>query len=252
MLQNYIMVALRNMLRHKTFSLINILGLATGMAVTLLIVLYVAHEYSYDRFHSKGDRIVKAEFQSSFGDDPYTVPWMSYRFGETVKNSCPEVEDFARFKEPEFSSKLVQSDIQHKFFESGFAFADEGFIRLFSFPFVQGDPRTALSRPFAVLLTEQTARKYFGDADPIGKTLVYDKKHTFEVAGILKNLPPNSSIQFDFLANLQSYRTIEQDLITRLHESGRGGQAIRKHRCQWRIQHLFLITFPGCCTPGSQ
>ncbi|MDO1447370.1 ABC transporter permease [Rhodocytophaga aerolata] len=212
MLQNYVTIVLRNLLRHKTFSLINILGLATGMAVTLLIVLYVAHEYSYDHFHQKGGRIVRAEFKHQAGNESYSVPWMSYRFGEAVKNACPEVEDFARFKEPGFGSKLVQSDSQHKFFEPEFAFADEGFLRVFTFDFLQGDPKTALSRPFTVLLTEQTARKYFGDAHPIGKTLLYDKQYTFEVVGILRNLPPNSSIQFDFLADLSSYRSIERKI----------------------------------------
>jgi putative ABC transport system permease protein len=224
MLQNYIIIALRNLLRHKTFSLINILGLATGMAVTLLIVLYVAHEYSYDHFHQKGNRIVKANYKHQAGNESYSVPWMSYRFGEAVKNACPEVEDFARFKEPGFGSKLVQSDSQHKFFEPGFAFADKGFMRLFSFDFLQGDPKTALSRPFTILLTEQTARKYFGDAHPIGKTLVYDKQYTFEVVGILRNLPPNSSIQFDFLADLTSYRSIER----KIYEKFMSAQEIEK------------------------
>jgi putative ABC transport system permease protein len=212
MLKNYITIAFRNLLRHKTFSLINILGLAIGMAATLLIVLYVAHELSYNRFHEKGDRIVKVMMNHKDGDKSYVLPWMSYRFGESVKEACPEVEDFARIRAPNFGSKLVQSDAKHRFFESNFTFADAGFIRLFSFKFLQGDPQTALTRPYTVLLTKSMARKYFGDADPLGKTILFDKKHSFEVTGVLEDLPPNSSIKFDFIGNKATSLAIEQEM----------------------------------------
>jgi putative ABC transport system permease protein len=189
-----------------------VVGLAIGLAATLLIVLYVTHEYSFDRFHERGNRIVKVELKHEDGDNSYEIPWMSYQFGEAVKQACPEVEDFARFKEDNYGSKLVQSDANHTFFESRFGFADQGFVRIFSFQFLQGDPTTALSRPNTVVVTQSIARKYFGNAEPLGKTILYDKKHVLEVVGVVKDPAPNSSMQFDFLADIGTSRAVEREM----------------------------------------
>jgi len=210
MLLNYLKIAWRNLWNNRTLSAVSVFGLAMGLAATLLIALYVAHEYSYDRYHQWGNRIVKVELNHKDNEGEYSIPWMSYRFGEAIKNACPEVEDYARIKDKAFGSKLVQSDIHHKYFEPNFLFADAGVLRLFSFQFLKGNPKTVLTRPSTVLLTESTARKYFGQADPLGKTITYDKKHVFEVVGVLRDLPLNSSVQFDFLAQLDSYRAIER------------------------------------------
>ena len=96
MLRNYLKIAFRNLVKNKVYSFINIGGLAVGMAVTLLITLYVVHEYSYDRFHQKADRIVKVEFNSKEEQGEFSIPWMSYRFGEALQQASPEIEDFAR------------------------------------------------------------------------------------------------------------------------------------------------------------
>lgn len=210
MLRNYLKIAWRNLWTNRTLSLVSLSGLAVGLAVTLLVVLYVAHEHSYDHFHENGARVVKIELNHKNGAEEYSVPWMSYRFGEAVKNACPEVEDFARIKDEEFGRQLVQSDVDHKDFESRFLFADAGFLRLFSFELLKGNRKTALTRPSTVLLTESTARKYFGTVNPLGKTITYDKKHLFEVVGVLRDPLPNSSIQFDFVAQLDAYRAIER------------------------------------------
>ncbi|MBO0930856.1 permease prefix domain 2-containing transporter [Fibrella aquatilis] len=214
MLRNYLMIAFRSLWKNRVYSAISTVGLATGLTVTLLIVLYVAHEYSFDRFHTQGDHIVKVELSHTDGDRSYTIPWMSYRFGEAVKNACPEVADVARIRNEQSSSVPVQSDNQHHFFEADFRFADAGFVRLFSFSFVAGDPKTALTRPATVLLTERMARKYFGNADPIGRTIQYDKKYSFEVVGVVKDPPPNSSIHFDFLAQIDASRAIDKARYT--------------------------------------
>lgn len=210
MLRNYFKIALRNLWYNRTFSFINIAGLAMGLAVTLLISLYVAHEYSFDRFHEHADRIVKVEFKHQEGDQTYTVPWMSYRFAEAVQKASPEVENYARIKMDSYSTRQVMSDIQHKNYESGFGFADNRFFQVFTFPLLKGDIRTALSRPETVVLTESMAKKYFGNTDPIGKTITYDKKYLFEVVGVVSDPPLNSSIRFNFLANLETQRSIDK------------------------------------------
>ncbi|WP_373331532.1 ABC transporter permease [Salmonirosea aquatica] len=215
MLFNYFKIAWRHLYQNRLLNFIGIGGLATGLAVTLLIVLYIAHEYSYDRFHRNADRIVKVELKHTDTTTTYSIPWMSYRFGEAVKNASPEVESFARFSSGGTRSMTVQSDEGHQFYETNFAFADTGFVRMFDFPFVAGDPATALSRPATLLLTERMARKYFGSANPLGRTIEYtsrdNTKFLFEVTGVLRDPPPNSTIQFGFLAQLDAVRAIDRE-----------------------------------------
>ncbi|CAG5003518.1 hypothetical protein DYBT9275_03170 [Dyadobacter sp. CECT 9275] len=209
MLSNYLKIAWRTFWKNSVVGTVNLLGLSLGLAVTLLVILYVTHEYSFDRFHKNESRIVLAEFRHYEGNKQHRISTLSYGFGQTVKNAAPGVEDFGRITERDFGSKLVQSDAGHAFYEPDFRFADAGFLRLFSFELVSGDPREALSRPSTVLLTETMARKYFGDIPPIGKTITYDKTHRLEVTGVLKDPPGNSSFQFGFLADLHTRRAIE-------------------------------------------
>ncbi|WP_138477482.1 ABC transporter permease [Dyadobacter bucti] len=209
MLQNYLKIAWRTFWRGSVVSLVNISGLAIGLAVTLLIVLYVAHEYSFDRFHSDGERVMRAQFRHFEGEELYTVSAMSFGFAGAVRNASDHIQDFGRISEKGFGSKLIRSDANHAWFEPDFRFADEGFLRLFSFPFVLGNPENALKNPGTVLLTEKSAKKYFGTVNPMGKTIVYDKRHYLLVVGVLKDPPANSSVQFDFLADLRTFRAIE-------------------------------------------
>ncbi|PSL33841.1 ABC transporter permease [Dyadobacter jiangsuensis] len=207
MFSHYLKIAFRHIQRHYVISFVNIGGLAIGLTATLLVAAYVANEYSHDRFHAKGDRIVKVEFNHNEGDKSYSIPWLSYGFGQAMKDQCAEVEQFGRISDQSFYSRLVQSDSKHKYYETGFVAADNNFLQMFSFEFVKGDKKTALTRPNTVLLTESMAAKYFGDQDPIGETITYDKTQVFEVVGVLKDLPYNSTIKFDFLSDLISFRT---------------------------------------------
>lgn len=209
MLKNYLKIAWRNFSRNLTLSAINILGLSVGLAATMLIALYVAHEYSFDRFNKRGSRIVLAQFNHFEDGQYYKASTMSFGFGDVVRNSFSGVEDYGRITEKEFGSKLVGTGKGPAFFESDFRFADSGILRLFSFPFLVGNSETALTEPSTVLLTESTARKYFGSENPLGKTITYDKKYLLRVVGVVKDLPANSSVQFDFLADLATYRAIE-------------------------------------------
>ncbi|WP_169739235.1 ABC transporter permease [Dyadobacter crusticola] len=209
MLFHYFKIAFRSLRKRAGMSLVNMGGLAIGLVTSLFIVLFVANEYSFDRFHEHGDRIVKVEFDHTDAEASYSVPWMSYGFGQKVKEQCAEVEDFGRITDVTFYSKLVASDEAHRYYESNFVAADPGFLRLFSFKLIKGDRRTALTQPGTVILTESTARKYFGEADPLGKTITYDKSAVYQVVGVMEDLPANSSIQFDFLADLQTHRANE-------------------------------------------
>lgn len=211
MLLHYLKIAFRHIQKHYVISFVNIGGLAIGLTAALLVATYVANEYSYDHFHKEGDRIVKVEFSHDEGDKSYYVPWMSYGFGQAVKDQCPEVERFGRVTDVSFYSKLLESDPLHKYYESGFVAADNSFLQLFSFEFTKGNPKTALTRPGTMVLTEKMAAKYFGTQDPLGKTMTYDKKHVYEIVGVIKDLPFNSSIQFDFLSDLMSYRANETE-----------------------------------------
>ncbi|KQS30976.1 ABC transporter permease [Dyadobacter sp. Leaf189] len=209
MLFHYFKIALRSIRKEAGMSVVNIGGLCVGLVASLFVVLYVANEYSFDRFHEQGSRIVKVEFDHSDDEASYSVPWMSYDFGAEVKEQCAEIEDFGRITDNSFYSKLVFSDESHRFYESGFVAADPGFLRLFSFKLIKGDRSTALTKPGTIILTESIAKKYFGEADPIGKTITYDKTNVYEVVGVIQDPPANSSIQFDFLADLHSYRANE-------------------------------------------
>jgi putative ABC transport system permease protein len=213
MLSHYLKITFRYVQRHYVISLVNIGGLAIGLTATLLVAAYVANEYSHDRFHANGNQIVKVEFSHNDGEKSYYVPWVSYDFGQAVKDQCAEVQQFGRISDQSFHSRLVQSDARHKNYEIGFMAADNNFLQLFSFEFVKGDKKTALKKPNTVLLTESMATKYFGNQNPIGKTITYDKTLVFEVVGVLKDLPYNSTIKFDFLSDLISFRAREiQDM----------------------------------------
>ncbi|TAF31746.1 MAG: ABC transporter permease [Cytophagales bacterium] len=210
MIRNYLKIALRNLVKNKVYSFVNIGGLALGLAVTLLIALYVVHEYSYDRFHEKADRIVKVELSTKEGESVFAVPKMSYRFGEALQRATPEVENFARIQTNNYATKPISSDAAHKFDESGFGFTDNRFFQVFSFKFIKGNAQTALTRPETIVLTERMAKKYFGDTDPIGKILTYDQKYLFEVVAVIADPPVNSTVQFNFLAQLDTQRAIDR------------------------------------------
>jgi len=163
MILNYIKIAWRNLIKQKLYSLINISGLAVGLAVCMMIMMYVAHEMSYDRFHKNADRIFIPN-----------VP-MSYASGPLIKQNQPFVEEYMRTL-PYFNENPVvvtdPSSPAKKFAEDKLLFADPGFFNFFSFKLLSGSAGNVLSKPFTVVLSRDMAKKYFGSQDPVGKTLV--------------------------------------------------------------------------------
>ncbi|MGC3945488.1 MAG: ABC transporter permease [Chryseolinea sp.] len=200
MIKSYFRIGWRNLVKNKSYSIINIFGLATGIACCLLISLYVIHELSYDRFHEKADRIVRATMEMSHGGNVTRVAVTGTRVLPEFKREFPEVENGVRL----FPAGAVVSHDDKLFREQGFVYADSGFFDVFTFHLLQGNPRTALSKPDQVVLTASMARKYFGDEAPLGKTLRINNAQEFLITGIVEDCPANSQIKFDMLASWSS------------------------------------------------
>ncbi|GAB4014169.1 ABC transporter permease [Spirosoma migulaei] len=209
MLSNYLKIAFRNLQRSTFYSLINIGGLALGIAVSLLILLFVVHERTYDRFHANADQIFRVYTRMKFGEQEIQSDRLSAQFGPAIQEANPGVLDWVRIGTPQ-GRVVIKSSPERKFFEDKFIMADPSFLTIFSFPLVEGSAKTALLRPMTVLLTERMAERYFGRDDPIGQTITFNNKLRFEVTGILKNPPSNSTLQFDFVASLKSHPAVER------------------------------------------
>jgi putative ABC transport system permease protein len=195
---NYFRTATRAFRRHRAFSLLNVAGLAMGMLTFLLIMTWVRHQLSFDRFHENIDRL----FMVLTRDDKGTT-WATttYALPPALKEGYPEVEDFARVW-PWQDSLVRYKDI--RFEEDAITLTDPGFFRMFSFPFVRGNAETALADKNSLVLTESTARRYFGDEDPMGKVLHLDElEQDFEVTGVVRDIPANSSIRFDMVSRVE-------------------------------------------------
>ncbi len=192
MLKNYILSAFRNLRRNKLFFGLNILGLAIGMCGSILIFLWVQDEMSYDRFNKKADAIFRLTVKG-YNEEVATSP---VGLGPALPAELPEVEAATRFT---FSDPKVLSFRDHRFMETGIGYADSNFLQVFNYPLLTGSPKEVLSRKDGILLTERSAKKYFGNEDPLGKSMRMDNQRSYVVTGILKDVPRNSHLQFDFL-----------------------------------------------------
>jgi putative ABC transport system permease protein len=196
MLRNYLKVVLRNIRRHAGYSFINIVGLALGMACCLMIALWVADELSFDRFHAKAADLYRVEENQSYSGRVYHVTVTPYPLAPALKAEIPEVAGATRVVW--YGGQLFRFG-EKAFFEDSVRAVDPAFLEMFSFPLSQGDPATALADPYSVLLTEDMARKYFGNEDAVGKVLNINNDFDLRVTGILKNVPTNSYLRFDIL-----------------------------------------------------
>jgi predicted permease len=196
MFRNYLTTALRSLFRQKGFSLINILGLALGLACALLILLWVQDELSFDRFHEHADRLYRVEEDQYYSGEVYHVNVTPYPSGPVWKDEIPEIEDACRFQ---WSSGMLFKYGEMAFYEGGCVAVDSTFFDLFTYDFLHGHKATALTEPYSAVLTEETAEKYFGDENPIGKSLSVNNQYVFSVTAVLKSIPKNSINQFDIL-----------------------------------------------------
>ena len=208
MLKNYFLVAFRSLLKDKFYSSINVLGLALGITCCLLIMIYVSDELSYDRMHSKADRIYRInEFMEdeSGGERSSSLP---FPVGPTLASEYPSIiESQVRLFDYQSPTLLVENKQTNKAFnERRMFFADSTFFDVFDFKLIKGDKNTALDEPNDLLITETMAKKYFGDEDPIGKILRFQNERDLIVKGILADTPHNTHFQFDFIGSMGSVR----------------------------------------------
>lgn len=201
MFKNYISVSFRHISRHLGFSLINVTGLAVGLAVALLTVLYVTHEQSYDRFHENADRIARISMTWIFGETRMELALSTTAPGPASKAQIPEVDEYVRFRR--MGETFVQRDDEW-LKETGVVFADSALFSMFTFPLIEGNSVSALAGPGRVTLSESMANRYFGRTDIVGETVLMNGSELYEVTGVFQDIPTNSHIQFDMAASFAS------------------------------------------------
>jgi putative ABC transport system permease protein len=197
MIRNYLKIAFRNLKRQKVSTGINVVGLAIGLAACILIMLYVQDELSYDRFNEKADRIFRVAIKVRLNGDDVSGPLLGQSAASDLKQQIPEVLKATRFRGQggEFVSYGTTS-----FKEDNLLVADSSFFDVFSTPFLKGNQKGALSEPNTIVVTEETARKYFGNNDPIGKVLSFGReKKPYRITGVVANVPASSHFRFDML-----------------------------------------------------
>lgn len=195
MLKSYITIAIRHMAREKGYTAINVLGLAVGLVCAMLIFLYVSFELSYDRYHEKADRI----YRVAVNNDARTPPPL----GPALQKDFPEITGFVRLL-PTTGTWIMKHE-ENIYYENRVYWGDNALLDIFTFPLIRGDARTALEAPYSVVISEDTARKYFGAEDPMGKTINADNGFMMlTVTGIMENTPENTHFQADFFISLSS------------------------------------------------
>ena len=201
MIKNYFKIAFRNLWKHKGFSAINIFGLAVGIAVCLLIMLFVIDELSYDKFNSKADRIYRVDGDIKFGGTHFILAVAPDPMGPTLKKDYPQVEEYVRFRDNGgFRVKKGNENVQ----ENKVIYTDSSLFDVFTLPIIAGDPKTALTDPKSVVITETIAKKYFNSTDIVGKTLVVNDTGNYKISGVIKNIPTQSHFNFDFFVSMST------------------------------------------------
>src|SRR5688572_17928874 len=214
MLQNYFKIAWRNLIKKKAYSVINIFGLALGIACCFLIFMFVQDELSYDNYHANGDRIYRVIHGEKSVDPksgrpyPFWV-WGNAPIGPALMNEFPEIDKVVQFSG---RADILLSIEDKAYQEDGIFLMDSTVFDVFSWDLVKGDPKTALAAPYSIVLTETTARKYFGNEDPIGKSLKGSEAAgrtaagDYTVTGILKDVPSNSHFRFNALLSMSTFK----------------------------------------------
>ncbi|MBC7828347.1 MAG: ABC transporter permease [Chitinophagaceae bacterium] len=202
MIKNYFKTAMRNLFKHKIFSMINIFGLAIGIAACLLILQYVRFELSYDNFHEKSDRIFRVQ-QDRFNEGKISTQWAAGAagIGLAAKQEIPEVESFAKLTK---TGGVLNYD-NKKFREEKMYFANDDFLPMFSYTVVKGKSRGALAEPNTAAITVSAAKKYFGSEDPLGKTISRNKREVYKITAVVSDMPVNTHLKFDVLLSFATF-----------------------------------------------
>jgi len=206
MFKNYCKITIRILKRYKGFSFINITGLAVGIASTILILLWIQHEISYDRFHKNANRIFRVAVNGLITNSSVHYTYTPAPLAETLMKEYPKIKQTVRFW------KINDTPIKYKqnqYYENNILAVDSTFFNIFSFPLISGDEKTALKKPNSIVITQAMANKYFGNKNPIGQVLSVTPvfgQFEFTVTGITENVPDNSHFNFDFLLSMSTFR----------------------------------------------
>ena len=191
MLKYYIKIAFRNFIKYKSYFLISVAGLAIGLAVCIMLLLYVQNEFSYDRYNENSDNIYRLIQDDHTYHSPQTA--------KILADGIPEIEDYGRLLVT--WGKILEYG-EHKFKETDMIYADPAIFRILSFNFISGDPLTALNDPYTMVISELIAKKYFGTENPIGKVINIDNESEYTITGVIENMPSNSHFRYDIFMTL--------------------------------------------------
>ncbi len=207
MFKNYLKIAFRNIKRHKGYSFINISGLAAGMACCILILFWVNDELGFDRFHKNAPNLYRVETDRTSSGKVFHENFSPSPLAEALSQEFPEVIHATnatwaggmpyKYKDKTFSERNIRA-------------VDRSFFEMFTFPLLKGDPATILADPNSIVISENMKEKYFKGEDPVGKTITADKKHNFIITGVMKNIPANSSLQFDMAVPFSFAKTLNR------------------------------------------
>ena len=201
MIKNYFKIALRNIRRNSTFSILNISGMAIGMACAILLLLWVQYELSYDRFYKNADRLYRVVQTDNFDGKLHQLAITPYPLAAALKEEYSEIIRSTRYHNWPTSFPKGDNRVEGKL-----ALVDEDFFEMFHIEFVHGDKKSAINGLYDIKITEDMANRYFGDEDPLGKTITVEPNYIFTVSGVIKNLPRNSHFYTDCIASFEFYR----------------------------------------------
>lgn len=214
MFKNYFKIAWRNLLKNKGYSIINIGGLAIGLACFLLIGLFISKELSYDTYHEKKDSIYRVIHHSNADNPDDAWVWGNAPIGPALKSDFPEIVEKTQFSG---RSDILLKYNNRKFQEGECFYVDASVFNMFSWPLLNGDAKTALEAPYSIVLTETTAKKYFGNENPVGKTIEgiggRAADGTYTVTGVMKDIPKNSHMDFDVLMSMSSFQQSRSEIF---------------------------------------
>src|SRR5215213_6391426 len=212
MLKNYLKTALRNLRRNKVSSFINVSGLSIGITAALFIVIFIQNELSYDRFHKDAGRMYQVVLNGNMNGQEFWAGNTPPPVGGALFKNIPEIESYTRFYKPnDVVMRYEENGSIEKFFtEKNVLAVDSNFLQVFDFKVLEGTPLTALMKPGSLVMTEAMAKKYFGAGKALGKTVVAGQNKTpLVVTAVVKDVPSQSSIQFDFLSPVADYPVVK-------------------------------------------
>lgn len=205
MLNNCLKITLRNLNRHKTYSSINIAGLTVGIACFILILFYVQYEFNYEKHNPNVESVYYVNVEHRRGDDVYRVGASPFPLAAALSQEIPDIETFTRVN---FMSRRIVAYEDNQFYETNMALTDPGVFDIFGIDVLQGEKNKALNEPFTAAITEQIANKYFGDSDPIGKTLLLDNENAVMVKSVIKDHPLNTNFNPDIIISFETIRAM--------------------------------------------